>query len=265
MNKTLEKPHLVDLLNDLRINHFASAIKIELGTECISSQQVIELKNLSIQAGLGLSIKIRGCEAITDIYEMQKINPTSIVAPMIESAYALEKFIENANMVFQKNEVELFINIETIEGFKNIDKILQCEAAKSLHGIVFGRSDMCGSLKMDVCSVNHDKILQYALKVAQKTKKHKKKLIIGGGICPKSLNFLKAMQKNYFDNFNNFETRKIIFDAQKTLNNDPESAILKAIDFELKWLKNSNEPDNQVIRQNEQRINLLNQRKILPK
>ena len=44
-----------------------------------------------------LNIKIGGCEAINDIIFCKSLRPKSIVAPMVESQYALRKFVETVN------------------------------------------------------------------------------------------------------------------------------------------------------------------------
>ena len=58
-----------------------------------------------------------------------------------------------------------------------------------------------------------------------------------------------------------FETRKIIFDAQKAIN-DPnaDKGILKAVGFELMWLKNKREFYKMIYNEDAQRISMLEER-----
>ena len=53
----------------------------------------MRLKEVVSAAGLGLTLKIGGCEAIRDMYEARVLGVARIVAPMIESPYALQKFL----------------------------------------------------------------------------------------------------------------------------------------------------------------------------
>ena len=49
-------------------------------------------------AKVDLNVKIGGCEAKNDIFFCKKIKTNSIVAPMVESEYALRKFIQCASI-----------------------------------------------------------------------------------------------------------------------------------------------------------------------
>jgi hypothetical protein len=58
-----------------------------------------------------------------------------------------------------------------------------------------------------------------------------------------------------------FETRKIIFDAQQALkDNDVEKGILKAISFEILWIKNKKNLYNAISAEDTKRIEVLESR-----
>ena len=69
-----------------------SGIKISYEDEGALLNEVISMRYLTASTGISLSIKIGGCEAKRDIVDCLNISCDSIVAPMIESAFALNKF-----------------------------------------------------------------------------------------------------------------------------------------------------------------------------
>ncbi len=80
-------------------------------------EEALRLKEVVTKAGLGLTIKIGGCEALRDMYECRTIGVERIVAPMIESAFGLKKFLLATQLAFPEDEREdmvVAVNIETI-------------------------------------------------------------------------------------------------------------------------------------------------------
>lgn len=259
MNK-LEKT-MVQTLLDLKENHHVLGVKAEFEAEGTRTEEALRLKEVVMNAGLNLTIKIGGCEALKDMYDARVIGIDTIVAPMIESPYALKKYIQAANLVFpedERNEIKFMANIETIYGYNHLEEIITSESAKNLTGIVFGRIDMTGSLGLSQESINDDLILDYAQKIAQITLKNNKELVIGGGVSAMSLPFFRKLPKN---SLTRFETRKVTFDAQKALNdNNAGSGILKAVGFELMWLKNKRDFYGMIHKEDTKRIELLETR-----
>ena len=47
------------------------------------------MRRITKAAGLQHNIKVGGCEAKTDIYSCEKLGVSGIVAPMVETSYAL--------------------------------------------------------------------------------------------------------------------------------------------------------------------------------
>lgn len=257
---TLEK-QMIQTLIDLRENYFVKGVKAEFEAECTQLDEAKKLKEIISVAKLDLTIKIGGCEAVKDIYDAKSLGAKTIVAPMIESPYALKKFIKATNTVFSEKErenIRFFINIETINGFRCLDEILESPFCGELAGIVFGRTDMCGSLDLTCKNVDDDEILEYAKIIAEKTVKYGKELIIGGSVKISSLDFFKKLSENCLSKY---ETRKIIFDAKKALiESNSTVGISKAIEFELLWLKYKQENFGGLNPVDCKRIELLNAR-----
>src|SRR5512142_2279426 len=109
---------MVDVLLDLRDNHNVSGIKAEFEAEGTRIEEALRLKEVVSKAGLGLTIKIGGCEALRDMYECRTIGVDRVVAPMVESAYALRKFLQATRLAFPEDErrdIKFAVNIETYQ------------------------------------------------------------------------------------------------------------------------------------------------------
>lgn len=247
----LLKNDMIEILKDLKENHHVLGVKAEFETEGTTFQEAVMLKEIVTKAGLDLTIKIGGCAAVKDMIDTEIIGAHAIVAPMIESCYAVEKFIESAKQIFDQ-DVKYYINIETITGVLSLKEILQTEASQYLAGIILGRTDLCGSLEMKNNQINDEIILKHAQNVSKYCVEYNKEFIIGGGVNTLSIPFFKQLFK-----LTKFETRKIIFDAQSICD---EEGILKALDFELLWLKNKHDFYNKILSENSKRIELLKSR-----
>ena len=100
----------------------AVAIKQSLEDEGASFDQLKIMRKITMKAGLQHNIKVGGCEAKTDIFFCEKLGVNGIVAPMVETGYALRKFLQ----IISKNKRQsLYVNLESIQAFKNIKDILK--------------------------------------------------------------------------------------------------------------------------------------------
>ena len=135
---------IIKLLKDLKkIN--AVAVKQSLEDEGASYEDLIVMRKITRKAKLLLNVKIGGCEAKNDIFFCEKIGVSGMVAPMVESPYALKKFLQT---IPSKNKQSLYVNIESIQAFNNITKLLNQKNINRLKGVVIGRSDLAGSLNL---------------------------------------------------------------------------------------------------------------------
>lgn len=249
---------LTDLLIDLKNNHNAIGIKAEFEDEGASIEEITTIKKIAENAEIGLTIKIGGCGALNDINQSKILNAVSIVAPMVESSYALKKFINTIDSTYTNEEKKpnLFINIETINGYKNFDSISETCEFKKLTGIVVGRFDLAKSIDLECKDCNGEKIFKLVQELAIKTSKTGKLFTVGGGVNQDSLLFFEKIS-NYI---NMFETRKIIFDADFAIKSNDITGILKAINFELLWLELKKEIYGFSNEKDIRRLNILNLR-----
>lgn len=259
MNKLEQK--MLSTLLDLKENHHVVGVKAEFEAEGTRMEEALRLKEVVTKAGLELTIKVGGCEAIKDMFDARVIGVNTIVAPMIETDYAMQKYVQATHFVFPEDEhknTKFLCNIETITGYNNLDKIIANPAFKSITGVVFGRTDMTGSLGMSKDDINHDKILEYACVIAKKMQENNKEMVIGGGVSAMSLPFFKKLPKGALTRF---ETRKVIFNAQDAIaDDDTDKGILKAVGFELMWIKNKQNFYNAISQEDIKRIEVLESR-----
>ena len=59
---------------------------------------------------------------------------------------------------------------------------------------------------------------------------------------------------------NRFETRKIVFNAEACDTEDIEEGLLRAVEFELLWLKNKKNHYSVIEKEDDQRIKMLDSR-----
>ena len=252
---------MCDTLKDLKENHHVIGIKAEFEAEGTRMEEALRLKEVITKAGLDLFIKIGGCEAIKDMFDARTIGVKGIVGPMIETDYAMSKYVKAAHFVFPVEELaamELLINVETKTGMEHIDAMIARPEFKEITGVVLGRVDMTGSMGLTREDINSDAIFDIAKTLCQKMQKEGKKMVIGGGVSAHSLPFFRNLPAGALTKF---ETRKIIFDAQKALQDkNADKGILKAVGFELMWLKNKRDFYGMIFKEDAARITMLEAR-----
>lgn len=229
----------VSTLNKLIENYGLVGIKTSFEDEGATFNEVIRLKELCNQSKTKLTLKIGGPEASRDIQDALIIGVRGIVAPMVESAFGLEKFICSINDNLPQNVIDslqLSINIETITGIKNIKEIMASEYVKHLHSVTIGRVDLVKSLGKDRDFVNNDEIFNIAKDTFQKAKAVGLLTNIGGAISINSKKFLTNLFS--LGLLDKFETRYAIYNPNIALKNLSKSLEYGQI-FELQWLENN--------------------------
>ncbi len=251
---------MVELLKELRDNYGVFEIKAEFEAEGSRIQEVMRLKDIIDRANLGLVLKIGGGEAITDMFEAQHIGVSGLVAPMIESAYAMFKYIAAVNYHFPKDarkNIQFGVNIETYLAYQNFKEILEVDGMEAIDKITVGRVDMSGSLGLSRDDINCDQLYKITEDIFKMAKKAKKTTGMGGGIAVEAIPFLKKLAAGKLIDF--FETRKIVFRTPKRFNKMAR-AIMKANQFELLWLENKKNYYSRIYTEDDKRIKMLRAR-----
>jgi hypothetical protein len=258
----LEKK-MFDILIDLRDNFYVKGIKAEFEAEGTRIDELLRLVDLVKKANLKLGIKIGGCEALKDLMEVKQIGTDYVIAPMIETEYALKKFIESKNKIFDQHEkrnTNFLVNIETIQGLKSLQKIIKENTFyknDGIQGIVFGRVDFTLSKGLSRDQINDLEITNSVIEVANACKKNNLEFVMGGGISIDSLGVLKEVSKFFLTRY---ETRKVIFSKNSLEIKNIKKGMLQAVQFELLWLQNKKSYYGNIFKEDDKRIKMLTKR-----
>ncbi|NTV66183.1 MAG: citrate lyase beta subunit [Chlorobaculum sp.] len=251
---------MIDVLKQLRDEYGVFEIKAEFEAEGSRIEEMMRLKDVTSKVQLPIILKIGGVEAITDIYNALSIGVKGIIAPMAETAFAVSKFL-NAVETFvaedNRADIDFAINIETITAYNNINDILSLNNIDILHGLTIGRVDFVGSMGHDRGKVDSEEIYNYCHTIFSKARQKGLKTGLGGAISTCSIDFIRNLHAEGL--VDKFETRKVVFRAD-TIKNDPEKAILKAVEFELLWLKSKRRYYHRIKSEDEHRIEMLDKR-----
>ena len=196
-----KEKQLVELLTTLRAEYGATAMKASLEAEGILPYELLRTKEITMAAGIGMTIKVGGCEALTDARMSRGFGVNALMAPMIESRFALQK----------------------------IDDILRAENIGFLSGIVLGRTDLANALKES--DVDSQAVLDLARNLFTKAKEKSLRCIVGGGLSAKTVPFLKELTGLV----DGFETRKVVFADFMSKERPMEEAIRLALQAERLW------------------------------
>lgn len=255
---SFEKQMLAILIKG-RTDYGFAAVKAEFEAEGTRSDELLRLLEIARRAGVGVGLKIGGCEAIRDLIEARQYGVDYIIAPMVETPYALSKFIAAKNKFFpveEQADIRFLFNVETRATFDQIEA-LGALAAKDKVGMVVGRVDFAGSMGHGREYVNTDEMTGYAEKVAQIAAAHDLEVVVGGGVSPDSIEPLRRIRRARLDRF---ETRKVIYNAGILDGDRARAAMELAIEFELLWLKNKRDYYKTIAAEDEARIGMMEAR-----
>ena len=230
-------------------------IKISFEDEGALLNEVMSIRYLTACIGLDLYLKIGGGEAKRDIIDAIHLNCDGIVAPMIESKFALEKFTQAVNQVNYKQKIGF--NLETISAHKNFNEIK--ENIKNIDFLTVGRVDFVASMNKDRSYVDSEHMTNILVEIFTETKKLNKICCLGGAISIKSKEVIcQLIDKKLLDKF---ETRYIIFNITDVDMDKYELMLYYANLFEVEWMKyisaryeNYSSKDKKRIRMIEERL-----------
>jgi 4-hydroxy-2-oxoheptanedioate aldolase len=236
-------------------------IKAEFESEGTRMDELIKLKDICSKVGLPIILKIGGAEALTDVYQAISVGVKAIVAPMIETSFALKKYLEliknNLSQV-ERDNINFAFNMETITAFENLDSMLNLADASLLSGLTVGRVDLSGSLGTDRSYVDSEEIFDICKETLLKAKEKGLECAVGGAVSADSIDFISKLYR--LGLLDKFETRKVVFHAEAI--ELGKAAISEAIKFELLWLKSKQEDYKLKYEEDIKRIKTLEKRQL---
>jgi len=248
---------MLDMLKKGRDRFGVVAVKAEFEAEGTRPDELLRLLELAYRADLKVALKIGGCEAVSDLLASKLYGANYIIAPMVETPYALSKFVEAKAKVYgSDSDTEFLFNLETESTLQNLDAMLPL-AKEALDGIVFGRVDFTLSRGLPRGAINDRGITDAVLTVARTCAEHGLELVVGGSVAVESGPALREMRRVRLDRF---ETRKVIFDGSAADMPGFEAAISNAVAFELAWLENKRDYYRTIADEDLSRIRMIQER-----
>lgn len=229
-----QEKQMLNAMLELKEVYGVHGIKAEFEAEGARMDELISLRELVVRADLKFITKIGGCEAVHDMQQCKLLGSTSIMAPMIETPFAMSKFSSAAKRVYgdEMDSVEWIINAETKTCHSNYKGILETGHG-FLNAVTVGRSDLSASMGIERKDIESKPVFDATRDLLRMSKAAGHTTNFGGNIGIESIPFIMGMS----DVADRFETRKVVI----TMNTDEKflkKAITKALEFELLWLLN---------------------------
>ena len=252
--------NMIEVLKRLKNDYGVFEIKAEFEAEGSRMEEMMRLKDITSHVGLPIILKIGGCEAVTDIYNALSIGVKGIIAPMIETPFAMSKYINIIKTMVAEdnaNDIEFAFNIETITAINNIKEIFSVPDFNRIGGVTIGRVDLSGSLGIPKERINNSEdIHMLCLRVFSHARQNDIRTGLGGGISKETIPLIEKYDTCGL--LDKFETRKVVFPAEAYKHG--ESAITEAIRFELLWLQSKRRYYSRIKVEDEKRIEMLEAR-----
>lgn len=253
---------MCEILKRCVSDYGAVGTKAEFEAEGTRTDELLRLLEIAHKADAKVGLKIGGCEAIKDLYESKQLGVNYIIAPMVETPYALNKYIKAVKLVYSPEEAKdtkFLFNCETKTTFNNIDEMIEILKINrdTIDGIVFGRVDYTGSLGLERKDIESEYITNDVIEVSRKCKLIGIDYVVGGAVSYDARKNLKKFKEIHLSRF---ETRKVIFNSEALLLNTIQKALKDAVHFELLWLFNKREYYSSMHKEDDKRIKLLEDR-----
>lgn len=208
-------------------------VGIKTGTEAedMSFEEIHFLRQVT-DGILPLYVKIGGPEARNDIRELERLHVDGLVAPMVESEYALRKFIQATDEIIpveKSPSILRALNLETWQGYQNLDSILSSPAISSVGRITAARSDLSESMNLDP---DHPDVLKTCRDIILRVREKGIESSLGGSVHPGNIeSIIETIQPDMVN------TRNMLMNVEG-LKEDPVVLLREFLEFEINLYKN---------------------------
>ncbi len=215
-----------------RLQTLFGATSVKLSTEdaAMSFEQIRRWRAMC-QDIIPVVVKIGGPNARNDIKQLINLEVDGLIAPMVESIYGLDNYVEalkDYTTPIRFETLDKHINIETVVALENLDKILNCESIQFINEITIGRKDLSKSMN---CELDNPNMTNAVKEAVEKIRFKGIPVSVGGGINPNSIDtVLKQIKPQKFN------TRLVTFDVKS--NSSYSEPVMEALSFEILALKN---------------------------
>jgi hypothetical protein len=250
-----------DILKRGKEVYGVKATKAEFEAEGTRTDELLRLLEIAHRADVDIAIKIGGCEAIRDLLEAKQFGVKYIIAPMVETPYALTKYIAAIEKVFDDSEREdlvFLFNLETVTAYENLESLLEIASAGAVcHGVVFGRVDFAGSIGLGRSGIESEQVTSCGRRAASLCRDKNLEFVVGGAVSIDAFDNLKQISDIHLSRF---ETRKVVFQGSSLMNPEIDKGLKDAVHFELLWLLNKRDYYGFIHKEDESRIKMLEDR-----
>lgn len=257
-----KEKQMLDILKRGKEEFGYLGVKAEFEAEGTRTDELLRLIDIARKADVKIALKIGGCEAMKDLMEAKQIGIDYIVAPMVETPYALWKFTDAKNKVYTQEEqldTKFLVNLETITAYNQLPALIEkATQPNGIDGFVFGRVDFVMSMGLNGREdINREDVTDKIVETARLCKASNLELVVGGGVSVDALPAIKRAQQEYLTRY---ETRKVLFAGDAVNNPNAERALLNAVRFELLWLENKRDYYGTIHMEDSKRIDMLSKR-----
>jgi citrate lyase beta subunit len=198
-----------------------TSLKGEFEAEGLTRIDIAAEALFAARQGLDYLVKISGAEAKSDVFYLVDLGVTSLVCPMVETPFAMEKYID----MLPKGAFEhVGVTIETITAVSNIDAILT--EGKVLTEVTIGRTDLTASYRGK--GVESEQTIAMVKTVARAAKAKGLKVTMGGSVSKHTRELLQV-DTELLELLDYIETRKAVMPVKTFLE---EPALVQALKLE---------------------------------
>ena len=206
-------------------SHCVTGLKTGTEVEDMGFDEIAFLAEVAREI-VPVTLKIGGPEARHDMRQCLSLGISTVLAPMIETLYALTNFVDTATelLLSSSNAPALAINIESLTAVKHFDQMLESKAAEALSQVTVGRSDLSRSMHLPI---DDPEVTAAALSVIKKVNNRGLTSSLGGGLSLENINHLAGTLP-----LSQFNTRHTIFRNSPEFRTNPAARLYQGLLFE---------------------------------